>query len=225
MNNKQASSQAAWALLMEGVSQSRVDAHRLNHLINRAIQLIEASDEKEHLYQIAGDIILGAPKRLKSLERNLDRTSLALSKMGSEFLSARLPLSDKTMVDEAIEAAFGSATLRNSDVEKLARRFMLADIKSKYPKAPEILQDVLAKLDKSGAKYKKISDWYRWEWSGDYSYVAYHPDKPNQINVSGKKGSKAWQWFAHHPAHRKFKMNVMVSDGSDGPTQWQYKLK
>lgn len=129
-NNKQASSQAAWALLTEGVSQARVDAHRLNHLINRALQLVEASDEKEHLYQIGGDIILGAPKLLKSLERDLDRTSLALSKMGIEFLSARLPLSDKTMIDEAIEAAFGSATLRNSDVDKLARRFMLAGTRS-----------------------------------------------------------------------------------------------
>jgi len=152
IQNKQASSQAAWALLMGGVAHARVDAHRLKHLINRAIRLVDASEEKEHLYQVAGDIIVGIPKRLGQLEIDLDRTGLALSKMGAEFLSARLSLSDKAMVDEAVEPAFGRSTPKDSDVDKLARRFMMAGTNSNFPKAPEVLQGVLTKLDMSGAK-------------------------------------------------------------------------
>ena len=73
--DKQASSEAAWALITEGVTAARLDAHRLKHLINRAQKLVEGSKYKEHLYQIAGDLILALPERCGTLERNLDRTS------------------------------------------------------------------------------------------------------------------------------------------------------
>jgi len=121
---KTATSQASWALLTEGVTRARVDAHRLRHLIARAEKLVEGSEEKEHLYQVAGDIIQAVPQRLQSLERALDRTSLALSKMGESFLEARLPLSDKTMVDEAVEAAFGGGgTKHSTPVQRVAARW------------------------------------------------------------------------------------------------------
>ena len=51
--------------------------------------------------------MVGLPARLEQLEVALDRSGLALSKMGVEFLEARLPLSEKNMVDEAVEPAFG----------------------------------------------------------------------------------------------------------------------
>lgn len=59
---KRASSQAAWALLTEGVTQARVETHRAQHLLNRAQRLIDASEEKDHIYQVAGDIILALPR-------------------------------------------------------------------------------------------------------------------------------------------------------------------
>lgn len=123
---KDASSQAAWALLTEGVTKARVEAHRLQHLLSRATQLVEASEEKEHLYQVAGDIITAAPKRLDQVLLALDRTSLALSKMGIEFLESRLPLGDKTMVAEAVEAAFGGSRSKDSDdpIARVATRFL-----------------------------------------------------------------------------------------------------
>lgn len=120
--NKTASSQAAWALLTQGVTQARVEAHRIQHLLSRAQTLVENSDEKEHLYQVAGDIITGLPHRLEQLTLVLDRTGLALAKMGESFLSSRLPLADKTMVDEAVEAAFGGGQLRQA--QHLAQRYL-----------------------------------------------------------------------------------------------------
>jgi len=119
--DKQASSEAAWALITEGVTSARLEAHRLRHLISRGLALAEGSPEKDHIYQMAGDIILGLPKRLARLETVLDRTSLALSKMGEDFLSARLPLSEKQLVEDTVESAGG---FRKSRVEGLASRWL-----------------------------------------------------------------------------------------------------
>lgn len=130
---KTASSQAAWALITEGVAAARVEAHRLKHLVNRAMKLVEKSDHKEHLHQVAGDLIQGAPRRLEKLELDLDRTALALTKMGEKFLEARLPLHDKKQVDEAVLPAFGGGSYRyGSDearvIDRVAVRYLLAQL-------------------------------------------------------------------------------------------------
>lgn len=130
MPQKEASSQAAWALITEGVAAARVEAHRLKHLINRGLKLVEQSDHSEHLHQVAGDLIKGAPRRLERLELDLDRTALALSKMGEKFLEARLPLHDKTMVDEAVLPAFGGGGVRYSAVDRLTTRWIQAGIET-----------------------------------------------------------------------------------------------
>lgn len=122
--SKTASSQAAWALLTEGVTRARVETHRLHHLVSRVMKLVEASENKEHLYQVAGDVIEAVPQRLLALETALDRTGLALSKMGQEFLEARLPLSEKTLVDEAVESAFGVHQVKHSMAHRVADRYL-----------------------------------------------------------------------------------------------------
>ncbi len=121
---KEASSEAAWALLMEGVASARLEAHRLKHLISRCQKLVDQSDHREHLYQVAGDAIVDMPNRLRRLETILDRTALALSGMGEDFLSARLPLSEKQLVEETLQPGFGGSQLRNS-VDNVARQWML----------------------------------------------------------------------------------------------------
>lgn len=63
--------------------------------------LVEASSNKDHLWQVAGDLIQGFPERLSELERNLDRTSYALVVMGEDFLRGRISLDDRYEVDES----------------------------------------------------------------------------------------------------------------------------
>jgi hypothetical protein len=123
--DKKATSQASWALITEGVTQARLEAHRLRHQIERVLRIIEDSKQKEEIYQVAGDVVVGVPKRLEGLELALDRTSLALVKMGEDFLSARLPLEDKTLVEEASTSAFGKSQFDDS-VKKVAVRFLEA---------------------------------------------------------------------------------------------------
>jgi hypothetical protein len=119
--DKTASSEASWALITEGVTAARLEAHRVKHLLNRGIKIVEGSPAKAHIHQVAGDIIRGAPNRLQRLEMLLDRTSLALSKMGEDFLGARLPLSEKQLVEDAVEPAGG---FKKSRVQHLASRWV-----------------------------------------------------------------------------------------------------
>lgn len=124
-SQKTASSQAAWALLTEGVSRARVQTHQIRHLFNRAQKLVEASEHKEKIFQQAGDLLVGLPGKLSQLELSLDRTGLALAKMGQDFLESRLPLSDRVMVDEAIESAFeGGWKERSSMVARVVDRVL-----------------------------------------------------------------------------------------------------
>ena len=102
---KQSSSQVAWALLTEGVTAARLEAHRLRHLVNRGLDLAEKSPAREHIQQVAGDLIIAVPHRLERIESLLDRTTYALAIMGEDFLNSRLTLSDKILVKETVEGA------------------------------------------------------------------------------------------------------------------------
>jgi len=146
-NDKRASSEAAWALLTQGVTSARLELHRLRHLVNRSLRLVEDSPQKEHLYQVAGDIIQAMPKRVDRMTVILDRTSLALSRMGGDYLSARLPLEDKQLVEEAVAPAGG---FRKSRLSRLAGRWL----RKQAAKADASVGDYHAFLDYSGPAYR-----------------------------------------------------------------------
>jgi hypothetical protein len=124
-DRKTASSQAAWALLIGAVAESRVEAHRLRHLINRGTKIIDGQDKakKAVIYEQAGDLIDAVPTRLSKLERTLDKLSYALSEMGSDFFESRLSLDDKTEVQEAVK--YTSHPFQKS-VSRVAGRFLEA---------------------------------------------------------------------------------------------------
>lgn len=124
MHTKTNSSEVAWALLTEGVSSSRLKVHRLKQMFRRALALVESSAQKDHLYAVAGDVIQGMPSVISALETDLDRTSLALSKMGDDFLSARLPKEDKDTVDNSLTPAFGGSKSLRSSVNAVVGRFL-----------------------------------------------------------------------------------------------------
>lgn len=118
------SSQAAWALLTEGVTSARIEVHRLRATVSRVLKLVEASEAKEHLYQVAGDIIISTPQRIETIERHLDRTSYALSVLGEESLRDTLSMSDRKIVDDAVERSSplsGPQLIRS--VASVAKRF------------------------------------------------------------------------------------------------------
>lgn len=122
MSRKTASSQASWHLLIEGVSQARLETHRLRHMLSRVLELVSTSEDKEKIYRLAGDLISGAPDRMDQLEIVLDRTALALSRMGEEFLGARLPLDEKNLLDDTLLPA--NTSREQEAAVRLARRVL-----------------------------------------------------------------------------------------------------
>lgn len=97
---KIAENQMRWEVAIEGVTSARLEIHRLHQMINRALKIIELSGKEEQCYEFAGDLIVSVPERVKEIERILDRTGYALSKMGQDELRNRLPASDRTFVEE-----------------------------------------------------------------------------------------------------------------------------
>jgi hypothetical protein len=123
--SRNAASQAGWALISGGVNSARVEAHRVHQLIQKVLELVEKSPAREHLYQVAGDLIVNLPRRVEILESQLDETGYALSIMGTDHLRDRLPLSRRNEVDETVEGSrgFGAPMIRQT-ARRVAERHM-----------------------------------------------------------------------------------------------------
>jgi len=133
---RKASSQVSWSLLTEGVTQARVEAHRLRLMLDRALALVNTSPAREHLWQVSGDLIQGFPERLSDLERSLDRTSYALVVMGEDFLRGRIPADDRYVVDEATKAhPYAGVRQKDSLAERVAHRHLQAKFNGAAPSA------------------------------------------------------------------------------------------
>jgi hypothetical protein len=127
---KNAGSQAGWALITGGVNSARVDVHRLHQLVLKVLKLVDTSPEKEHLYRVAGDLILGIPQKIERIEQQLDETSYALACMGEEHLKDRLPVSSRAKVEETIEGApTFEAPMLHQSASRVAHRFLLKGTK------------------------------------------------------------------------------------------------
>jgi hypothetical protein len=141
--NKQAGqTQVAWALLTEGTAQARLDAHRLRHLVTRVQSLVEQSDHKDQVYAVAGDILQLVPRRLDALETSLDRTSYALSVLGTDHLRDRLPITDRAIVDDATHKARPFHTPTAPSAARVAERYLgkqVTDVEAiKIPPQPGV---------------------------------------------------------------------------------------
>lgn len=84
MANRTAAS--ATAYIQEEISRARLAVDELKNSIVRAIELVNASAKKDHLYGVAGDIIFSAPQSLLKLERSLNAAALAIAKLDYEEL-------------------------------------------------------------------------------------------------------------------------------------------
>lgn len=110
---------------MGSVNAARVDAHRLHQLLNKAQALVEHSKAKDHIYQVAGDLLDAIPTRLESLETMLDTVSFALAKMGDDHLKDRLPISYRALVEETVEGAKAfKAPMYHESASRVARAYL-----------------------------------------------------------------------------------------------------
>lgn len=97
--------------LQEELSDARLRLSELKGYIARALELVHASKQRDHLYAVAGDIILAVPDCVLKAERALEAAAMAVNKIDYEELRQ---------------------ILRPEKVDELER--MLEDIRLKIPR-------------------------------------------------------------------------------------------
>lgn len=72
--------------IQEELSDARLRADELKSYIVRALDLVHASNQRDHLYAVAGDIIHAMPDCMLKLERALQAAAMAVNKFDYEEL-------------------------------------------------------------------------------------------------------------------------------------------
>jgi hypothetical protein len=72
--------------VQQELSDARLHVEQLKHAVVKGLDLINASQKKDHFYAIAGDLIYGVPMTLAKLERSLDTAAMAVNKIDYEEL-------------------------------------------------------------------------------------------------------------------------------------------
>lgn len=72
--------------LQEELSDARLRLDELKGYVARALELVHASNQRDHLYAVAGDIILAIPECVLKAERALEATAMAVNKIDYEEL-------------------------------------------------------------------------------------------------------------------------------------------
>ncbi len=87
MSNRTA---GATVYLQEELSDARLRCDELKSYVVHALELVNASAKRDHLYAVAGDIIYAVPQTLLKLERALEASAMAVNKIDYEELRQTL---------------------------------------------------------------------------------------------------------------------------------------
>jgi hypothetical protein len=72
--------------IQEELSDARLRLDELKNYIVRALDLVNASNQRDHLYAVAGDMIHAIPETILKIERALQATAMAVNKLDYEEL-------------------------------------------------------------------------------------------------------------------------------------------
>ena len=89
--------------VQEELSDARLRAEELKVAIQKALDLIEASRAKDHLYEVAGHLITDVPVKLVKLIRALDATAYAINGLDSQELKYSLRQDKLDALDQVLE--------------------------------------------------------------------------------------------------------------------------
>jgi len=76
----------ATTYIQEELTDARLHCEELKALASKALDLVNASQQRDHFYSVAGDIILAVPDTLLKLERALNSAAMAVNKVDYEEL-------------------------------------------------------------------------------------------------------------------------------------------
>ena len=91
-------------LLTKDVAQATTYLYKLQQAIKRVVNIIDNLDEeqKEKVYQVAGDLLTNIPKYSNDLDMILSKIMYALNIIWRKELRVSLPFSDRSEVEELI---------------------------------------------------------------------------------------------------------------------------
>jgi len=150
--------------LQEELTDARLRCDQLKNFVDKAVRLISQSNHRDHFYEVAGDVIYGLPDALFRLDKALNATALAASRLDYEELKQSL----KPEKVEELENVLKDVRIRHID-----RRS--PNIQPKNPFAPPGKQAMfkLASTNLVSATLRKLAD-----------YIDQNP-KPNRHVIIG----------------------------------------
>lgn len=76
--------------LMEELTDARMRCDQLKRYVAQAVKLINDSEKKDHFFEVAGNLLYGIPETLFKLDKALDATALAATRLDYEELKQQL---------------------------------------------------------------------------------------------------------------------------------------
>lgn len=76
--------------LMEELGDARLNCAHLTHYIDLARQIVEKSDHRDHIFEIAGHLLQAIPEHLFKLEKSLQAVALAADRLDYEEIKQEL---------------------------------------------------------------------------------------------------------------------------------------
>jgi hypothetical protein len=81
---------SATVYLVEELGDARLLCEQLKRYVDRAVQLIEKSEKKDHFFEVAGDVIHGIPETTDKLHQALQAVALATNRLDYEEVKQEL---------------------------------------------------------------------------------------------------------------------------------------
>jgi hypothetical protein len=76
--------------LMEELTDARLRCDQLKRYVDQAMRLVSQSSQRDHVYEVAGNLLYGIPDALMRLDKALSATALAASRLDYEELKQEL---------------------------------------------------------------------------------------------------------------------------------------
>ena len=126
--------------LVENLSDARLRCDQLKRYLAKAMKLIEKSSKRDHFYEVAGDILNGVPEVIFKLDKALDATGLAASRLDYEELKQQLSPEKVDELEEVLEDVRVKHLERRSSPEKDSQ-VKKADLSSEILKIASGVED------------------------------------------------------------------------------------
>lgn len=156
--------------LLEELGDARLRCAQLKKYIKDATDLVEKSEHRDHLFEVAGNLIYGIPETLLKLDKALDATALAAARLDYEEIKNGLRPSKSDELETALEDARLRYLNRRSNEEspgketsmntKTAAYFLnkIADLTDKQGRVPTAaLLSLVAHLERGDKRATVLS--------------------------------------------------------------------